>query len=290
MLPIKHILFPIDFSERACGAAPFVEAVANRFGAKVTLLNVFPPPFVYLGLGEPVVPVEIDTEALKADLKARLDGAFVRELARVPVERVVEMGDPAGTITRYAREHNVDLIMMPTHGYGPFRRFLLGSVAAKVLHDAECPVWTAAHTEEPSPAKEHLACSSVLCAVDRTDKSAAVIEWASEFAKAAGATLRLVHAVPGVEAWPERQFDREFESVLRDEAKEAIANVQRSVGVEAPLCISPGKVADVVRDEARTHATDLIVIGRGVLNEKFGRLRTNAYGIISHAPCPVISV
>ena len=38
---------------------------------------------------------------------------------------------------------------MPTHGFGPLRRFLLGSVAAKVLHDAQCPVWTSVHTDAP---------------------------------------------------------------------------------------------------------------------------------------------
>ncbi len=40
---------------------------------------------------------------------------------------------------------------MPTHGYGPFRRFILGSVTAKVLHDADCPVWTGVHLEEAPP-------------------------------------------------------------------------------------------------------------------------------------------
>jgi len=40
MLPIKHILFPVDFSNRCCAAAPFIAAVAGRFGAKVTMLSV----------------------------------------------------------------------------------------------------------------------------------------------------------------------------------------------------------------------------------------------------------
>jgi nucleotide-binding universal stress UspA family protein len=49
-------------------------------------------------------------------------------------------------------------------------------------------------------------------------------------------------------------------------------------------------VPDVVREEALQHGADLILIGRGTLHGTLGRLRTHAYGIIRHAPCPVLSV
>ena len=58
---------------------------------------------------------------------------------------------------------------MPTHGYGIFRSMLLGSVTAKVLHDAACPVWTGVHVEETPP--NSAAFERILCAVDLTDKS-----------------------------------------------------------------------------------------------------------------------
>src|SRR4051794_38838169 len=56
MLSFKHILFPIDFSNRSCGAVPYVEAFASRFGAKITLLSVA-QPFYYTGMGDPGGPV-----------------------------------------------------------------------------------------------------------------------------------------------------------------------------------------------------------------------------------------
>jgi nucleotide-binding universal stress UspA family protein len=288
MLAIKHILFPIDFSERCCGAAPFVDAMASRFGAKVTLISVA-PPVMYAGMGESAAPVFLDDDSLREDVQARLATAFTREFAHLPVDRVAEVGDPAEVITRFAHTQGIDLIMMPSHGYGPFRSLLLGSVTAKVLHDAQCPVWTGAHIEE-APAKEHLACRNVLCAVDATPKAAPLIEWAAQFAKDIGATVRIVHAVSGIEGWPERQLDREFEEAMRTEARNAIEKVERSVGVQAPLCVAVGDVAGAVREEARRHAADLIVIGRGLLHETFGRLRTHAHGIIRQSPCPVISV
>jgi nucleotide-binding universal stress UspA family protein len=288
MLAIKHILFPIDFSNRCCGAAPFVDAMASRFGAKVTLISVA-PPVLYAGMGETAAPVFLDDDSLRDDVQVRLDSAFTQEFAHLPVDRVAEIGDPAEVITRFAHTQGIDLIMMPTHGYGPFRSLLLGSVTAKVLHDAQVPVWTGAHMED-APAKEHLACRHIMCAVDTTPKAAPLIEWSAHFAKDTGATLRLVHAISGVEAWPERQLDREFEETLRAEARNAIERVQRTVSVQAPLCVAVGDVAGAVREEARRHAADLIVIGRGLLHETLGRLRTHAHGIIRQSPCPVISV
>ena len=61
-------------------------------------------------------------------------------------------------------------------------------------------------------------------------------------------------------------------------------------GVNAPACVTLGDVAGAVREEAIRHAADLVVIGRGSIHERLGRLRTHAYGIIRQAPCPVISV
>jgi nucleotide-binding universal stress UspA family protein len=288
MLALKHILFPVDFSERSRGAATFVDAMATRFGAKVTLMSVA-PPVPYMGMADSGAAALVDSEDLKSELQAQLDCVLVREFAHLSVQRIAEAGEPADVISQFAIAEGVDLIMMPTHGYGPFRRLLLGSVTAKVLHDAQCPVWTGAHLEEP-PLPEPAAWRNVVCAVDGTPKSTPVMEWAAEFSKATGAALRLVHAVRGMEAWPDRQFDLEFESQLRKQAGERIERLQSSVGVPAPLTITTGDVAEAVRAEAQRHKADLVVIGRGMLDQSLGRLRTHSYAIIRQAPCPVLSV
>jgi nucleotide-binding universal stress UspA family protein len=300
MLPIKHILFPLDFSDRCCGAVPFVEAMASRYGAKITLISVAPPfwfagmgdvtrPFWYTGMGDPGGPAIIDTTELLRELKAGLDSALVREFAHLRVERVAELGDPAQVISKFADQNSVDLIMMPTHGYGPFRSLLLGSVTAKVLHDAQCPVWTAAHVEEP-PCRDHRACRSILCAVDGTPRSVPLIQWAGQMCSDTGAALRLVHVIPGMDGFPSRQMDQQFEEDMRNDARQSVENLQHAAGLDVPLCVAVGNVAEAVREEARRHRADLVVIGRGTLHETLGRLRTHAYGIIRHSPCPVLSV
>lgn len=284
MPTIEHILFPIDFSERCCSAVPFVESMANRFHARITLLGVGQPLY-FLGDGL----VQVSADELLQDIKARLDHSLAKDFANIPVDRVAELGDPAQVIGEFVRTRGVNLIMMPTHGYGPFRTLLLGSVTAKVLHDVECPVWTAAHVADP-PCRDHVACRNVLCAVDGAPHSVALMKWAGEFAKEAGAMLRLVHVIPGMEGFPSHQMDREFEEERQREASQMIARLQESAGIDAPACVTAGNVPARVGEEARRHGVDLIVIGRGAIHETLGRLRTCAYGIIRQSPCPVLSV
>lgn len=181
MFAIKQILFPVDFSERSRAAAPFVAAFAKRFGAQVTLMSIAPPLW-YAAMGDVGTPIYVDPEELRTDLKTRLDNLVLKEFSGLPVERIAEIGEPGEEITRYAHTQGVDLIMMPTHGYGPFRSLLLGSVTAKVLHDSQCPVWTGAHMEK-MPESEHFEAHNVLCAIDGTPKSTPLMSWASEFLK-----------------------------------------------------------------------------------------------------------
>jgi nucleotide-binding universal stress UspA family protein len=288
MTGFKHILFPIDFSDRCCGAVPFVEAFASRYKAKVTLISVAQPIY-YAGMVDPGGPIVMSVDTMLSDLKERLDSALTREFAHLRVERIAEIGDPARVITEFAHNQGVDLIMMPTHGYGPFRRLLLGSVTAKVLHDAECPVWTAAHVEE-SPCKDHLACRSILCAVDGTPKSVPLMQWASAIAKDAGATLRLVYVVAGLNYSNIHGFDEAYDRDLRDRADQAMSELKEHAGVNVPHSMVGGNISESVHRETERLGADMVVIGRGVLNETLGRLRTHSYGIIRQSTCPVLSV
>ena len=109
-------------------------------------------------------------------------------------------------------------------------------------------------------------------------------------AKNTGAALRLVHVVPGVETWPDRQMDLEFHQQMRTAAGKEIEDLQRPAGIDVPVSVTVGTVPDAIRREALQHGADLLVIGRGVMQHTLGRLRTHAYAIIRHSPCPVLSV
>ena len=282
---IKHILFPVDFSDRSDGAAPFVAAMAAKHDARVTLLTAARANYAGGLAGAPM----IDPQTILDAVQAQLDGTYLKEFAGLNVTRLTMPGEPAREIVDFAAANQVDLVMMTTHGGGPFRQLLLGSVAAKVLHDAHVPVWTTAHSGE-APDRVHLAMRKVLCAVDSSLASVELLRWASGLCKTLGAELRLVHSVPGIEAWPEQDLGPEFAGTLRENARKTVQDLAKAAELDAPIFVGTGTVPDVVRDEAIAQGTDLIVIGRGVLQGTLGRLRTHAYGIIRNAPCPVLSV
>jgi nucleotide-binding universal stress UspA family protein len=283
MRTFNHILFPVDFSDRSEAARPVVAYWARRFHSRVTLFHTIQIPISAYG-GADGYPIIVDVPQIEGTAKDRLDQVAMD----IPVtSRIVKTGDPAFEIIQYAGKNDVDLIMMPTHGYGKFRSLLLGSVAAKVLHDAHCPVWTSAHLED-LPGEQRTEIRSILCAISEGPGGGKLIREASELAAACGSTLRLVRAVPVEEMHPHLEVD--FEAALIRMNRDEIAVLQQHEGTDLGSSVHVGTVSHVVRDAAKEYDADLVVIGRGKLHEAFGRLRSNAYAIIRDSPCAVLSI
>jgi nucleotide-binding universal stress UspA family protein len=289
MPPLKHILFPYDFSAQGGHIVPFVRALASRFDALVTLISVVPPTF------DPV-PAEMGGTRLRYgdvaaewrhNLQMRLDSALVDELTGLRVDRVADGGDPALRITEFAHTHSVDLIMLPTHGVGTLRSFVVGSVTSRVLHDARCPVWTAAHIETQTTLDLP---RRILCTIDGSSATATVARWAAEFAQTVGAQLNLLHVVGPVSDWPALESERRLQEHVRQDARVTISRLLKSAGIDAPLRVAVGDIVRCATEEARQEQADLMIIGRGSVHEPFGRLRTHAFGIIQRSPCSVLSV
>ena len=169
-------------------------------------------PHQFLQEGADGYPIIVDIPKIEEGAKARLERVDIPNASRV-----VAVGDPAYEITQYAEKNAVDLIMMPTHGYGTFRSLLLGSTAAKVLHDAHCPVWTSAHIEQ-IPVEARTDIHNVLCAIELSAESVGLIRSATELAQAWQAKLRLVHAVPVDDTRPEKYLEGDFSAALVEQA------------------------------------------------------------------------
>lgn len=145
MLPIRTIVCPTDFSDRAAPALELATALARDYSAKLVLVHVTTPPVQAVGGGVLVgVPVDSSAEA------AHLDTVRVAD-RRVEVRRLTVVGHPATEIVRLAQEEGADLIVMGTHGRGGLARVLVGSVAEAVLRHAPCPVLTV-RAPFPTPA------------------------------------------------------------------------------------------------------------------------------------------
>ncbi len=275
---IKKILFPVDFSSQSAGAARYVETFAGRYQAKILLLHV-------VSNGERILADE-----LLPIRRRQLDAFLNDELRYFDTEKICLIGDPADKIVETAKTFAPDLVMMPTHGLGMYRRLLLGSVTAKVLHDLDCPVWTDVHAEV-APRLEDIHCRRILCAVDLMEGSREVLDWASFLADECSAELGIVHAVPAVDPDPlVRHLDEEFIATLMNEAKRKMNDLQDAAGTKAIAVIEPGDPAKTVTCAARRFGADITIIGRHARAGLMGHLRQNAYAIIRESHVPVISV
>jgi nucleotide-binding universal stress UspA family protein len=140
MIQIKRILVPTDFSEYSRQALKYACALAERFSSELHLLNVVQP----LALSTPyagALPEEVmyPVPAAEKEMSELSDPGFEQAAS---VERSVRTGTPFVEIVRYAREKDIDVIVMGTHGRGGLIHALIGSVAEKVVRKAPCPVLT----------------------------------------------------------------------------------------------------------------------------------------------------
>jgi nucleotide-binding universal stress UspA family protein len=289
----KHILVPVDFSEQSKLIRPHVLSMARHCQARITLLHVIPLPAVWYGGAEGGYGVMFDVpgmeSAARKELSTFLDAPADEDKSEYNVDVAVETGEPADRITAYAAKHDVDLIMMPTHGFGVFRSLLLGSIVAKVLHDAKCSVWTAAHVNNLPPAANPTCGGKMLCAIDFAPSSAVLVRRACEFAKLFCARLTLLHAVPMITS-SEAGADIGLRRTLMQAARESLANLQHQTATSLDALVEEGSIANTVRNATEHGDIRLLIIGRGHMNQALGRLRSSTYQIIRSSRCPVLSL
>ena len=291
MALVSKILVPVEFSARCQDAARYAAALATRFHSEITFVHVFLQPWAAYSSPEGYAsPPPYDLKSLCEQAEAELAAFVPGECDELSVHREILDGDPAQAIAQYACAGNFDLVVMPTHGHGKFRRFLLGSVTAKVLHDVRCPVFTGPHMEHP-PALQSPCFRRVLCALDLNQGSREILCWAARFAAEFGAEVTLVHAL-GVP--PARldgiYFDPAWTADLSASARAQLTALSDELHVPAEVLVEAGDAAGSVRAAAESIGADVVVIGRGHPHSALGRLRANAYAIIRESPCPVIAV
>jgi len=141
-MPAKKILLCTDFSENS--APPLAAAIeyANAFTASLAIVHV-----VDFWAGLPAyderIPVDVSHLVGRIEESAKQDLDKLAQDCAVNLPSVTthcRVGFPPDEILRVARDEDVDLIVMGTHGWTGVKHFLLGSVAERVVRTAECPV------------------------------------------------------------------------------------------------------------------------------------------------------
>ena len=144
MTQVTTILVPTDFSDASESALRYGKGMARAFGASLHVVHVMEDLLAHAWAAEvyvasmPQLRDEIEKES-----RQRL-GTLLTEVERAELraETALLAGNPFLEIVRYAKAHNIDLIVMGTHGRGPIAHMLLGSVAEKVVRKSPCPVLT----------------------------------------------------------------------------------------------------------------------------------------------------
>jgi nucleotide-binding universal stress UspA family protein len=159
---LNRILVPVDFSAHSEKAIRYATTLANKFGARLSLLHVIEDPFV-TGAWQAEVFVPNIPELLNDLIKAAKTQLAERrkDLAAhgFIIETAVITGRPATAIVEQASTGKFDLVVMGTHGRTGLSHALLGSVAERVVQKAPCPVLTVRDTA-PAAAKVRFAATA----------------------------------------------------------------------------------------------------------------------------------
>jgi nucleotide-binding universal stress UspA family protein len=149
MIDLHRILVPTDFSKFSKNALSYAVAFAEKFGTELHLLHVVQSYAMLVPDSVNVVPpVGPSIAELTVAVRAALDRLVSEnQLERFSVVRDVREGTPFYEIIQYAKEKDIDLIVMGTHGHSGLVHVLLGSVTEKVVRKSPCPVLTVRHPE-----------------------------------------------------------------------------------------------------------------------------------------------
>lgn len=295
MLDFQNILIANDFSKGAEYAILYGAYLGKRFEARLHNVHV---NVLHPDLSDR--PKEYQTtreEELLKQLEEVEHGNLPSGQGFDPwglniTHDVIQEIAAAPAILEYADEHDIDLIVMGTHGRRGVSRLLIGSVAAEVVRKASCPVLVTG--EQPVPSGTN----KILVPIDFSKHSEEGLRHAKDLAELFGAKLDLLHVVE--ENMPPAFYTGGVTSIYDmhpDIDEKAKAEMQKLVdetegpGVEAAYHAASGRPASEIITFAQDHDSDLIVMathGRSGLEHVF--LGSVAEKVIQRAPCPVFTV
>ena len=306
-----RILVPLDGSGLAEAILSDVVELATQHRAEVVLLRV---ASAHARIGSDLTEAQVhavaEAEGYLAEKEQQLADRGIR------VSSVVRYGQPAEEILDHARTSGIDLIAMSTHGRSGMERVLLGSVAERVVRESPVPlllrravgsapagtgdeVRAAQAPIRPQAAAPGVqAVRHILCPVDFSQTSDAVLEQAGMLAERFGADLTVLHVVydpldvtclhvphPPQEQLREemiREAERELQARLRSRLRD-LPRAKTAVVVGPPF-------REIVR-YAQEHRVDLIVMGtQGLSGLGHLIIGSTAERVVRTAPCPVLSI
>ena len=286
MIHIDRILFPTDGSECAEHARRHAVHLADHFDASLHVIHVEERDVELTDV------VEISEADLLADLHDMIGDRSPLAESRVQ-ERTVAYPTAARGILTYGAEHDVDLVVLGTHGKRGVRRLMLGSVAEAVVRKASCPVVTVGRG---AVAPEAMEGGTMLVPVDFSEHRARLLAHAREIAPVYGMDVTLLHVVEmkGIPDAYGLYTSLPDPGKLAKRTEKALAEDVESMqaaGVEVSVAVRSGHPADQIltaADETKAAFIAIATHGRAGLERML--MGSVAEKVVRQAPCPVCTV
>ena len=150
-MEFKKILFPTDFMKGCKEAIPYAVDLTKKYEASLYLVHVIHDIIQATGLYVPHVAVDEMFKSMYQEAEKQIRRVYIEEIRGLSkVHYDILKGIPYEEIVKYAKEKEIDLIVMATHGRKGIDRLLFGSTAEKVVRNATCPVLTVRASEGAS--------------------------------------------------------------------------------------------------------------------------------------------
>lgn len=281
-LKFSKILWATDFSSSSLASLPYAVAFSRRYQSRVYLAHVLVPHPYPLVSPEAVPYLDKLRQAASKHLSELSSSG---QFDQVPHETLLGHGEVAEVLRGMIKDHDIDLVVVATHGRRGFRRSLLGSVAEEIWRTSPCPVLTVG-PQVTRPAGTEIAPRQILYPTDLSEESLAAAPYALSFALEYAARLTVLHVVPSTIRASARLLARAF----RDEVREMIP--PEATPWCQPVCrVECGEPAETILKMVRECQADLVVLGvrspRALTVQRIGNI---AYRVVAEADCPVLTV
>jgi nucleotide-binding universal stress UspA family protein len=285
-ISLTKILVTTDFSEVSDRALDYAIALARRYDARIYLTHIITPdPFQF---AEPQLAQATYEKVRQSAEEGMTDILISGKLRGVPHEVLLDEGTVWPTLEKLIAEHEIDLVVVGTHGRGKVQKLLIGSVAEEIFRQADTAVLTVGPAVKEG-AKKEIELSHILFASDfgpGADKAAA---YAFSLAQEHNASLTLLHVIESAAAYTEEAVARQRE--INTVRMKKLMPEGSENWCKPEFRVTFGSAVEEILIAARESKADLIVMGAKPRKSLAGHVPlTIAYNVVTKSTCPVLTV
>ncbi|SDK73353.1 universal stress protein [Natronorubrum texcoconense] len=287
-----NVLVPTDGSDGAEATIGHAIDLARTYEAAVHALYVVPTGAEPPGLDSD------DREEFYAPSERRGREATIRVTDRaeqdgLTASRAVHEGVPHRTILEYVDEHDVDIVVMGTHGRTGADRVRLGSTTERVLTLADVPILSVRLTDDEAPASTGGQYERLVIPTDGSDAADRAAETALDLAEAYDATVDVVYVVDST-TYDFDDAPRSIVGLLKEggrNATEAVADAARERDLDVRTVVRRGVPAEELLEYAADVEADLVAMGTRGRTVGTGRLLGSTTArVVRRSSIPVLTV